>query len=57
MFVGICLLMMLITFIICMVIDLIRINTVHRLTKKLLVKIDKIEEKIKVKYQEKENGK
>ena len=49
--------MMLITFIICMVIDLIRINTVHRLTKKLLVKIDKIEEKIKVKYQEKENGK
>lgn len=57
MFVGICLLMMLITFIICMVIDLIRINTVHRLTKKLLVKIDKVEEKIKVKYQEKENGK
>ena len=51
------LLVVLLVFIICMVIDLIRINTVHRLTKKLLVKIDKIEEKIKVKYQEKENGK
>ena len=51
------LLVVLLVFIICMVIDLIRINTVHRLTKKLLVKIDKVEEKIKVKYQEKENGK
>ena len=51
------LLVVLLVFIICMVIDLIRINTVHRLTKKLLVKIDKIIEKIKVKYQEKENGK